>query len=145
MVFPGDTVEQNNRLGAYARVSGVPGILLAEGAPGEGEELKKLLSAAGMQVETVLPAMLPDAPEGYTPYQAVALANVDADSLSAAQISALEGAARELGRRVAVLRRRFQLRPGQLPGQRAGGHAARHHRCEKPDGAALRRAGAGAG
>ena len=102
VVFPGDTVEQNNRLGAYARVSGVPGILLAEGAPGEGEELKKLLSAAGMRVETVPPAMLPDAPEGYTPYQAVALANVDADSLSAAQISALEGAARELGRGVAV-------------------------------------------
>lgn len=102
VLLPGDAVEENNRLGAYIDVSGAPHVLLAEGRSGQGRELKKLLEAAGMQTETCLPGMLPSGAEGYMAYQAVVLANVDADSLTAAQTAALSAAARELGRGVAV-------------------------------------------
>lgn len=98
----GDENSRNDRLGTYIAVSGAPSVLLAEGRTGEGQQLRKMLEAAGMAV-TVVPAQgLPSASADYMPYQAVALVNVDADSLSAAQTSALMAAARELGRGVAV-------------------------------------------
>lgn len=102
VLLPGDSVEENNRLGAYTAVSGAPHVLLAEGKSGQGRELKKLLEAAGMQAEVCLPGMLPAAAEGYMAYQAAALVNVDADDLTDAQIAALSAAALELGKGVAV-------------------------------------------
>ncbi len=102
VVLPGDGVARNDRMGAYVAVSGAPGILLVEGARGDGAELQRMLAAAGMAVETVQPEMLPSNAASIAAYHAVALVNVDADALSEAQIGALGGAVKELGRGLAV-------------------------------------------
>lgn len=102
VLFPGDENSRNDRLGAYAAISGPPAVLLAEGRTGQGAELCKMLEASGMAVTTVSAAALPAASADYMAWQAIALVNVDADTLTEAQTSALVAAARELGRGVAV-------------------------------------------
>lgn len=98
----GDGNSRNDRMGAYVAVTGAPGILLVEGREGEGTELRKMLQASGMTVQTVAPGMLSEAAADYRAWHAIALVNVDADTLTEAQIAALSIASRELGRGVAV-------------------------------------------
>lgn len=102
MLLPGDANPRNDALSACTTVAGVPAILLAEGRTGEGAELCKMLEAAGMKVETMLAASLPEQGADYMTWQAIALVNADADTLTDTQMTALSTAARELGRGVAV-------------------------------------------
>lgn len=102
IIMPGDGVSQNDRTGAYVTVSGAPSVLIVEGQTGAGGELAKMLRAAGMTVEIVSPAMLSESAASLRAFHAVALANVDADTLSDGQISALDSSVRELGVGVAV-------------------------------------------
>lgn len=97
VVLSGDGVAKNDKAGAYCAVSGAPSVLLVEGQSGAGGEMKKLLTAAGMQVEVVSPAMLPHGAAELREKQAVALVNVDADSLDDSQITALGTAVKEFG------------------------------------------------
>lgn len=100
--LPEDKNSRNDRLGAYMAVSGPPSVLLAEGGSGQGAELRKMLEASGMQVTLMPAASLPAASADYMTWQAIALVNVDADTLTQGQTAALMAAARELGRGVAV-------------------------------------------
>ena len=102
LIMDGDTVSANDESGAFTTVSGEIGVLLAEGQSGSGAELKKMLEAAGMRVDVIPAGMLPDSPADLMAWQAAALVNVDAETLSAEQIAALDGAAKELGVGVAV-------------------------------------------
>ena len=102
VVMDGDTVSMNDENSAFSVVSGEIGVLLAEGKSGAGSELKKMLEAAGIRVTVIPDRMLPSAAADLWAYQAAALVNVDADSLTAEQISALDTAAKELGVGVAV-------------------------------------------
>ena len=102
VMMEGDTVSANDRNAAFTTVAGRLSVLLAEGQSGAGEELRKMLSAAGFRVQVVPVSLLPGTAQDLWAYQAVALVNADADSLRAEQISALAGAARELGVGVAV-------------------------------------------
>ncbi len=101
VVLPGDSNSRNDRMGAYIAVSGAPYVLLAEGKSGEGGELRKMLEASGITVETMTAAMLPSDAADYLAWHAIAMVNVDADTLSREQIAALSAASRELGRGVA--------------------------------------------
>ena len=102
IILPGDTAAANDTGGAYTTVSGGVSVLIAEGNSGEGSELRKMLESAGMQV-TVIPAvMLSEQSSELWAYHAIALVNVDADTLSEGQIAALDSAVRELGCGVAV-------------------------------------------
>ncbi|MBQ8081083.1 MAG: VWA domain-containing protein [Clostridia bacterium] len=98
----GDSRPGNDRAGAVLRVSGTPRVLIAEGSASEGQELAKMLTAAGIDAKTANPAALPETAAEYQPYQAVALVNVDLDDVSDAQQAALVQAVRELGRGLAV-------------------------------------------
>ena len=102
VMMAGDTVAANDVNGAFTDVAGEISVLLVEGKSGEGAALQRMLQAAGMRVRTVPAAMLPEAASELWAYQAVALVNVDAETLSAGQIAALDAAARELGVGVAV-------------------------------------------
>ncbi len=93
LIAEGDENPRNNRLGAYMEVRGAPKVLIV----GEGGELAKMLTAAGMQTETLLPAQMPDTAEALRQYHAVALNNVGADDLSDAAAQALNDFAQKLG------------------------------------------------
>ena len=99
----GDERSQNDSLGGYLYVEGAPQLLLVEGRLGEGSEMAKMLTAAGMRYETILPAQLPYAAEGLRPYDAAILVNVDHDSADEAQWQALSDAVRALGRGLVVI------------------------------------------
>lgn len=102
IILDGDANSRNNQMGAVIAISGAPAILLVEGNPGDSGELRKMLEAAGMTTETVSAAALPTQPADYMAWHAIALVNVDADSLSDEQSAALIAAVRELGRGAAV-------------------------------------------
>ncbi len=102
IVLEGDTVPENDEGGAFSVVSGKPGVLIAEGSAGAGQELKKMLEAASMRAETISAVAMPEETSGYLEYHAVALVNVDADQLNRKQLQALNSAVRELGRGLAV-------------------------------------------
>ncbi len=102
VLLPGDGMSVNNRMGAYMAVEGTPRILIVEGKTGAGMELKKLIAAAGMDSETISAGALPETSAALRAWHAVALCNVDADSLTGAQISALRNAVRISGRGLAV-------------------------------------------
>ena len=102
VLMAGDSVSENDRMGAYVAVSGAPAVLLVEGKSGEGEALERMLKACGMQVERTLPAYMPASVATYGAYRAAALVNVNMDAMNQGQISALESAVRELGCGLAV-------------------------------------------
>lgn len=102
VLLPGDGVSANNRLGAYMAVQGTPRILIAEGKTGAGTELEKLLKAAGMESDVLPVQGLPESSAALRAWHAMALCNVDADSLTEAQVSALRDAVRVSGRGLAV-------------------------------------------
>ena len=99
LVAEGDENPRNNRLGAYMDVRGVPRVAVVGNG---GDELRAMLTAAGMEVDTLLPAQLPKSAEALRQYHAVALVNVNGDDLHRDAVSALDDYVRKLGRGVAV-------------------------------------------
>ena len=102
IVMPGDQVAPNNRKGTYMSVQGAPRVLIVEGRSGDGRELAKMLTASGMDCETVSSGALPDTASSLLEYHAISLCNVSADELSDGQISAVREAVRTFGRGLAV-------------------------------------------
>lgn len=103
LIAEGDGQGQNNRMGAYMAVTGVPSLLLVEGREGEAREIDKMLKAAGMQTEVINPQGMPETAEGLRKYDAAVLVNADADRFSAGAFSALDGFVRTLGRGLVVI------------------------------------------
>lgn len=102
ILLPSDAVSANDAAAACVVVAGVPSVLLVEGQSGAGENLARMLEAAGMDVRTLPAAMLPSAPASFLSVHAVALVNVDAAQLSDEQTSALSSAVRDMGVGLAV-------------------------------------------
>ena len=102
VVMPGDTAAANDAGGAYTTVSGEISVLVLEGSDGDGNELRKMLESAGMHAVVESAAAMDADAASLWAYHAIALVNVDADTLSDAQIAALDSAVRELGCGLAV-------------------------------------------
>ncbi|NLG25325.1 MAG: VWA domain-containing protein, partial [Clostridiales bacterium] len=102
LVADHDGESRNNRQAGFSRVEGRAGALIVEGRPGEGAELEKMLLAASFQMQTVSPSRLPGTAEALRQYDAIVLANVDADDLTDDQIAALDTAVRTFGRGLLV-------------------------------------------
>ena len=103
LLAAGDERSQNDSLGAYVYVKGTPRLLLVEGKNGEGGEMAAMLTAAGMEYDTVLPAQLPAEAAGLQAYDAVVLVNVDYDAADESQWQALNAAVKNLGRGLTVI------------------------------------------
>ena len=98
-VFPSaDTRVQNNEASAFTVVHGPPHILIAEGQPGDGENLARALEAAEMQVTRVAPGEIPTTLAGLAGYDAVILVNTSAKALPGASMEILPLYVRELGK-----------------------------------------------
>ncbi len=102
ILLDGDSVSANNVNAAYTVVSGEISVLIAEGKSGEGGELQRMLESAGMKVRVIPASMLSEQATELWAYHAVALVNVDAETLSPEQITAMDNAVRELGCGLAV-------------------------------------------
>lgn len=94
-----DTQAKNNSAAAYVRVLGAASIALVT----EDETAAGLFEAAGITVETLEPAAMPSAAEGYLSYDAIVLNNIDYDAAGEKQWRALDSAVRTLGRGLCVL------------------------------------------
>lgn len=93
LIAEGDAQARNNRLSAYARVTGAPTVALVSQTDAAG----RLLTAAGMKVEVLRPAEMPLSTEGYLNYDAVVLNNIDYGAATEAQWKALDAAVRTIG------------------------------------------------
>lgn len=98
-----DSCTQNDALGAYVYVQGAPNVLLVEGKAGEGSEMAAMLTAAGMQWESILPSQLPYDAQQLQQYDGIILVNVDYDAAVEQQWQALDTAVRVLGRGLTVI------------------------------------------
>lgn len=99
VIAVGDTQAKNNMYAAYTHVLGAPIVLVVSKSQG----VDRLLSATGMRVETIRPEQLPKVADGYLPYDAVVLNNIDHDAATPSQWQALDTAVRSLGRGLTVL------------------------------------------
>ena len=102
ILLDGDSVAANNLNGTFTVVSGEMNVLIAEGRSGEGGELRRMLENAGMKVRVIPASMLSEQAADLWAYHAVALVNVDAETISPEQTAALDNAVRELGCGLAV-------------------------------------------
>jgi Ca-activated chloride channel family protein len=93
-----DVRAQNNQADTIVRVGGVAKVLLVEGQPGEGRNLKDALAAAHVAAETVAPDAMPADLTGLGNYEAVVLINVPVRALPIKLVANLPAYVRELGK-----------------------------------------------
>ncbi len=89
---------QNNEASAFTRVEGPPNILLVEGTPGEGENLRAALAESDFRIQTITPAQLPATLPELAGYDVIILANVPATALPTGAMESLPLYVRDLGR-----------------------------------------------
>lgn len=89
---------QNNEAAAFTVVHGPPRVFIAEGQPGEADNLAQALTEAGMEVVQAPPQALPASLPELAGYDAVVLANVNAGALPTGAMEALPVYVRDLGR-----------------------------------------------
>ncbi|MCP4536200.1 MAG: VWA domain-containing protein [Chloroflexi bacterium] len=93
-----DTLPQNNLASGFTIVYGPPRVLIAEGNPGEADDLRQALESAEVEVTVVAPMALSSNVATLAGYDAVVLVNAPAAELSARTMNALPVIVRELGR-----------------------------------------------
>ena len=103
LIADGDEQTRNNRIGAYMAVTGKPTVLMVEGVDDASRELRKLMEAARMAYEVITPGRLPEDAQTMRRFEAVVLANVDADDISQNALSALDDYVKVLGRGLVVI------------------------------------------
>ena len=89
---------QNNEASAFTRVEGPPNILLVEGTPGEGENLRAALAESDFRIQTITPAQIPATLPELAGYDVIVLANVPATALPTGAMEALPKYVHDLGR-----------------------------------------------
>ncbi|MGH9149444.1 MAG: glutamine amidotransferase, partial [Acidimicrobiales bacterium] len=99
---PGDSVVHNDAGHAAVEVVGPARVLIVEGADGDAATLAAAIRAGGTLADVTATASLP-ALDGLSAYAAVVLVDVDARSLTPAQVNDLSATTRDLGRGLVVL------------------------------------------
>ncbi len=100
---PNDGRKQNNQAAALVDVQGEPRILIVEGAPGDGQNLKDALAAARMNPTVVAAQAMPVALADLGGYDTVVLANVHAGALPARAMQTLPAYVHDLGRGLVMI------------------------------------------
>ncbi|HEY4278215.1 MAG TPA: VWA domain-containing protein [Conexibacter sp.] len=97
VALDGDRVPQNDALDATTRIADAPRALVVEGDPGAAGSLPTILQDDGIAVTVATAAELPTSARGLAAADMIALADVPARALSAAQEGALQTAIRANG------------------------------------------------
>ncbi len=93
-----DVRGQNNQAESIVRVGGAARVLLIEGQPGEGRNLKDALAAANVSVDLIAPEAAPADLTGLGNYEAVVLVDVPVRALPVKLVANLPAYVRELGK-----------------------------------------------
>jgi uncharacterized membrane protein len=99
---PQDSIPQNDEASAFVDVQGPPQVLLIEGTPGSGANIRAALKATNINVVVGTPNDVPTSLDGLAPYSAVVLADVPAVALGTARMQILQSFVRDLGRGLVV-------------------------------------------
>lgn len=92
-----DAYSQNNRLSAFSQVVGQPRVLLLAENEEEVQFVRPAIEAAGYEVVTLAPHMLPADTSALAGYRAVVIANVPATRFSQRQMERIASAVRDVG------------------------------------------------
>lgn len=98
-----DARAENNAAEALVHVAGAPRVLLVEGQPGAGQNLKDALAAASVAADLVAPPALPAGLGGLGAYDAVALINVPAPALPPTAQADLAAYVHDLGKGLVMI------------------------------------------
>lgn len=99
---PGDLRPENDFGGALGLVRSAPRVLIVAPDDVDVGTLRNALAARQVQVDRLLPEGLPASTQGLEPYQVVILADVPADDLDFAQLTAVEAFVRGEGQGLIV-------------------------------------------
>jgi uncharacterized membrane protein len=98
-----DTLTQNNQAAAMVNMQGAPSILVVEGFPGTGTNIRRALEATGMAVEVRTPDMLPTHGTQFAQWASVVLVDVPAPLLRPATMDALSSYVKQGGHGLAAI------------------------------------------
>ena len=128
----GDTIAENDAGFAAVPVEGPARVLVDRGRAGRVRRRSSTaLDAGGVGTDVVGVGDIPDVQELIT-YAGIVMVDVDARTLTGAQIDTLTTAVRDLGRGLRDDRRRAELRRRRLPRVAAVGPAAGRQRDRRP-------------
>ena len=111
-----DTYSENNIGEAVIRVLGRPTVLVLEGADGEGANIEKALSAAGMSVDRKPARGTPTDPAQLGRYDSIVVVNAPADAFPPDAMAAIQRAVRDLGRGLVTIGGASSYGPGGWQG-----------------------------
>lgn len=97
-----DATPRNNVLGAVQRVVGAPRVLVVSEPPEAAAPLVGALRAGGAQVDVSTPGNVPSDLAGWSAYESIVLADIEADTLPAGALDQLEAFVRDLGHGLAM-------------------------------------------
>lgn len=92
-----DTERKNNEASTFTNVLDKPKVLVVEDAPGEADEVVKMLEATGMSYVRVNAQSVPGSLEGLSAYKSIIACNVSAENLSDGFLNSLEAYVRDMG------------------------------------------------
>ncbi|MEW6724645.1 MAG: VWA domain-containing protein [Bacillota bacterium] len=107
-----DGLTLNNEAWALSQVQGKPSVLIIEGQPGDGTNLARSLSGAGVRWELRPAASFPASLGELQSFGSLVLANVPADALSDTAMEMIEYYVRDLGRGLVMLGGEESFGPG---------------------------------
>jgi Ca-activated chloride channel family protein len=97
ILFNEDKIIQNNEAFGYASVKGAPTVLIVEGEEAGSKNLESALEASSVEVETILPELLPTKLSSFVNYDSIIFANVSAHRVSGQQMQMINAAVTEFG------------------------------------------------
>lgn len=98
-----DTLTQNNDSAVMVNVQGAPSILVVEGFPGAGANIRRALESTGMSVEVRTPDGLPTHGPQFARYASVVLVDVPAPFIRPTTMEALAGYVQQGGHGLVVI------------------------------------------
>ncbi|MFZ5824345.1 MAG: glutamine amidotransferase, partial [Bacillota bacterium] len=98
-----DTLTQNNESAVLVNVQGAPSILVVEGFPGAGTNMKRALESTGMVVDLRTPDGLPTHGPQFARYASIVMVDVPAPFLRSTSLEAISSYVKQTGHGLVVV------------------------------------------
>lgn len=112
VMMPNDPISENNRDGALVRIEDSPRVAVIAERRTDAEAFGRALELQGIDIDVILPHMVPWEPEDWHGFDAAVLLNLPAIELHSRQQSHLERFVRDLGGGLVVLGGENSFGPG---------------------------------
>ncbi|MFZ5817783.1 MAG: glutamine amidotransferase, partial [Bacillota bacterium] len=98
-----DTLTQNNESAVLVNVQGAPSILVVEGFPGAGTNIRRALESTGMAVDLRTPDALPTQGPQFARYASIVMVDVPAPFLRSTSLEAISSYVKQTGHGLVVI------------------------------------------